>query len=294
MTAEPLSDYSAANTVLTQTVDPNPSTKLYSEAPPGMIKIPGGQYQFVVGGTEIEGASEPGVDVQYPWESQPRYTHSHQMTIKTFYLDKTEVTNLQYQVFMDATGYRPADMHNFLKDWSWSIPAHPHYKEGWDNKPVTWVSAEDARAYVSWAGRRLPNEWEWQYAAQGTDGRLYPWGNSFSASNVPPVNTSRDTTPPADVVAYPAGASPFGVLDMVGNVWQWTNTFSDQHTRTATVRGGSPYQPQTARWYFPWGPTAYQLNHHNKYLLMAPSLDRSAEIGFRTAADAPSETMTAE
>jgi iron(II)-dependent oxidoreductase len=294
MTAKPLSDYSAANTVLTQTVDPNPSTKLYSGAPSGMIKIPGGRFQFVVEGTEIEGTDEPGVDVQYPWESQPSYTHSHQMTIRTFYLDRTEVTNLQYQVFMDATGYRPADMHNFLKDWSWSIPAHPHYKEGWDNKPVTWVSAEDARAYASWAGRRLPNEWEWQYAAQGTDGRLYPWGNTFSASNVPPINTSRDTTPPADVMAYPGGASPFGVLDMVGNVWQWTNTFSDQHTRAATVRGGSPYEPQTARWYFPWGPTAYQLNHHNKYLLMAPSLDRSAEIGFRTAADAPAETMTGE
>ena len=97
----------------------------------------------------------------------------------------------------------------------------------------------------------------------------------------------RDTTPPDDVTAHPSGVSPFGVLDMVGNVWQWTNTFSDQHTSAAVVRGGSPYQPQTTlNFYFPSTPADYALNRHNKYLLMAPSLDRSSEIGLRTAADA--------
>lgn len=152
LTAKPLSDYSAANIVLTQTIGANPSTKLYSQAPAGMITIPGGQYQFVVEGTEIEGNGEPGVDVQYPWESDPSYTHSHPMTINTFYIDRTEVTNLQYQAFMDATGYRPDDMHNFLLDWNWSNPAQPYYQAGWDNKPVTWVSVEDAQAYARWAG----------------------------------------------------------------------------------------------------------------------------------------------
>ena len=289
LTAKPLSSYSAANTVLPQTIGANPPTTPYSQTPAGMIMIPGTQYQFVVSGTEIEGSGEPGADVQYPWESTPSMTHSYQIAINTFYIDKTEVTNLEYQAFMNATNYRPADMHNFLKDWNWSNPVHPHYQQGWDNKPVTWVSVADAQAYASWAGRRLPNEWEWQYAAQGTDGRLYPWGNTFVSTNVPPVNTGRDTNPPSDVTAFPSGASPFGVLDMVGNIWQWTNTFSDLHTAAAVVRGGSPYEPQATpglNFYFPCTPTAYQLNHHNKYLLMAPSLDRSGEIGFRTAADA--------
>ena len=288
LTAKPLSTYSAANIVLSQTIGANPSTKPYSQPPSGMVTIPGGQYQFTVSGTEIEGNGEPGVDVQYPWESEPSYTHSYLMTINSFYIDKTEVTNSQYQAFMDATGYRPTDLHNFLLDWNWSNPLRPHYQTGWENKPVTWVSVQDAQAYATWAGHRLPNEWEWQYAAQGTDGRLYPWGNTFVSTNVPPVNTGRDTTPPSDVTAFPSGASPFGVLDMVGNVWQWTNTFSDKHTAAAVVRGGSPYQPQTTlNFYFPSTPTDYQLNNHNKYLLMAPSLDRSSEIGFRTAADAP-------
>jgi iron(II)-dependent oxidoreductase len=289
LTAKPLSSYSAANIVLPQTIGANPPTTPYSQTPAGMIMIPGTQYQFVVSGTEIEGNGEPGADVQYPWESTPSMTHSYQITINTFYIDKTEVTNLQYQAFMDATGYRPVDMHHFLQDWDWSNPAHPHYQQGWDNKPVTWVSVADAQAYATWAGHRLPNEWEWQYAAQGTDGRLYPWGNTFIATNVPPVNTGRDTTPPSDVTTFPSGASPFGVLDMVGNVWQWTNTFSDQHTAAAVVRGGSPYEPQASphlTFYFPCTPAVYQLNQHNKYLLMAPSLDRSGEIGFRTVADA--------
>ena len=65
---------------------------------------------------------------------------------------------------MDATHYRPADSHNFLKDWDWSNLRDPRYRAGWDNKPVTWVSLEDARAYAEWVGKRLPNEWEWQYA----------------------------------------------------------------------------------------------------------------------------------
>jgi len=85
------------------------------------------------------------------------------------------------------------------------------------------------------------------------------------------------------VDAYPQGASPFGVLDLVGNVWQWTDEFQDQHTRAAIVKGGSYYRPSKSHWYF---PQARQLDQHGKYLLLAPSLDRSATIGFRCVMDA--------
>jgi formylglycine-generating enzyme required for sulfatase activity len=89
--------------------------------------------------------------------------------------------------------------------------------------------------------------------------------------------------PPDDVDAQPAGASVFGVLDLVGNVWQWTDEFTDEHTRAAILRGGSSYQPQTSHWYF---PQAHRLDQHGKYLLMAPSKDRAGTVGFRCVVDA--------
>jgi formylglycine-generating enzyme required for sulfatase activity len=88
---------------------------------------------------------------------------------------------------------------------------------------------------------------------------------------------------PADVDAHPAAASPFGLLDLVGNVWQWTDEYVDEHTRAAILRGGSSYQPQTSHWYF---PQAYRLDQHGKYLLMAPCKDRSGCVGFRCVVDA--------
>ena len=99
---------------------------------------------------------------------------------------------------------------------------------------------------------------------------------------VPQPDSSRDMRLPDDVDAHPSGASPFGVMDMVGNVWQWTDEFIDEHTRAAILRGGSYYEPQGSHWYF---PQAHRLDQHGKYLLMAPSKDRSGGIGFRCAAD---------
>ena len=106
------------------------------------------------------------------------------------------------------------------------------------------MSLEDARAYAAWAGKRLPHEWEWQYAAQGTDGRAYPWGNEMKPEAMPLTESGRTLGPPADVDAHPAGASPFGVMDLVGNVWQWTDEYVDEHTRAAILRGGSHYRPR--------------------------------------------------
>jgi formylglycine-generating enzyme required for sulfatase activity len=200
------------------------------------------------------------------------------MKMKAFHIDKYPVTNAEYGKFIDATGYRPADDHHFLRDWHDGAP-----RKGWEKKPVTWVSIEDARAYAAWAGKRLPHEWEWQYAAQGGDGRLYPWGKEWNAANVPPQSRAREMPAPADVDAHPEGASPFGVMDMVGNVWQWTSEFCDDHTRAAALRGGSAYLPQTSHWYF---PQAWQLDQHGKYLLMAPCKDRSGGLGFRCVVDA--------
>ena len=174
-------------------------TRRVSEPPPGMVKVPAAEFDFAVQGIEIEGQTWEGLDVQYPWENSARRRHRQRMSIDAFQIDRHPVTNARVQDVLDATGYRPPDAHNFLRHWQGGAP-----RAGWENKPVTWVSLEDARAYAKWAGKRLPHEWEWQYAAQGTDGRRYPWGNEWNAAAVPEPVCSREMPPPADVDAHPA------------------------------------------------------------------------------------------
>jgi gamma-glutamyl hercynylcysteine S-oxide synthase len=353
LSEKPLESFTNEWDSIPQTLVPIDSTEPVAKQPAGMIRIPAADYTFRVNGIEIEGTNDEGVDVQYPWEDSARRYHEHLLHIDSFWIDKYPVTNAEFKRFLDSTQYRPADAHNFLKDWIGGT-----YPEGWARKPVTWVSIEDARAYAKWAGKRLPHEWEWQYAAQGTDGRRYPWGNyegpatppaatqaqpasqpapalvapissptpapvkgpaspnsrtspqsvvkpnsqpnpvatdkpasSEACPTCPPVvmgstpdpDRGREALPPSDVDWHPRGASPFGVMDLTGNVWQWTDEYVDEHTRFAILRGGSHYQPQGSRWYF---PQAYELSQHGKYLLMAPSLDRSATVGFRCVQDA--------
>jgi formylglycine-generating enzyme required for sulfatase activity len=297
MTAKPLSDYSHEWKALPQQLVQIQPTAPASSAPEGMVRIPGGDYLFRIEGIEIEGSDDIGVDVQYPWETSARRFHEHRMDIKPFYMDKYPVTNAEFKTFLDATHYHPADDRNFLKDWK-----SGSYPDGAEKKPVTWVSIEDARAYARWAGKRLPHEWEWQFAAQGTDHRIFPWGDCDWLAPViaggpyacPWQKDPADAPAPipdrgkvmaaaSDVNAHPHGASPFGVEDMVGNVWQWTDEYQDDHTRAAIVRGGNHYQPQGSIWYF---PQAFRNEQHGKLLLMAPSYDRSAGLGFRCVKDA--------
>ena len=278
MSAQPLASWSNEWRALPQHVVTIASTKLSKTAPPGMVEIPAADFDFEVRGIEIEGSDAIGVDVAYPWEDSARRYHHQQIKMNRFYIDQYSVSNAQFKAFLTATGYHPKDDLNFLKHWR-----NGTYPEGWANKPVTWVSLEDARAYAAWAGKRLPHEWEWQYAAQGTDSRLYPWGNDWNAAAIPVPEKGRALRAPDDGAAHPLGASPFGVMDMVGNVWQWTDEYVDEHTRAAILRGGSYYQPQGSIWYF---PQAYRNDQHGKLLLMAASKDRAGTLGFRCVIDA--------
>ena len=278
LTQKPLRSFSADWHVLPQHMAPEKAAPVGSTVPQGMVLVPAvSDFAFTVHGVEIEGGNDAGVDVQYPWESEPRRLHRHGMSIPAFYLDRYPVTNAQFKRFLVSTHYAPFDHQNFLHDWT-----NGTYPATSANRPVTWVSRDDAEAYARWAGKRLPHEWEWQYAAQGRDGRTYPWGANWNRDAVPAPQRGRVLTHADDVDSHPAGTSPFGVQDMVGNVWQWTDVFEDEHTRAAILRGGSLYQPQGSVWYF---PQAYRNDEHGKYLLMAPGMDRAATIGFRCAAD---------
>ncbi len=134
------------------------------------------------------------------------------ITLPDYKIDKYPVTNKQYHEFCQATG------HTFPEHWA---NAAPQAEIGMH--PVRFVNKDDALAYAKWAGKRLPTEAEWEKAARGTDGRLFPWGNEFNAKaccwNRPEDNTL--TTDPVD--AHPAGASPYGLMDMAGNLFEWCN-----------------------------------------------------------------------
>jgi len=275
----PLNSYSKQWRPVPQTLVEIAPTKQAAAPPPGMVPVPEGDFDFRVKGIEVEGGNDPGVDVEYPWERQARRTHRHRVHIPAFYIDRTPVTNGQFKQFLDSSHYHPADDHNFLRDWK-----RGSYPEGWRNKPVVWVSIEDARAYAAWNGKRLPHEWEWQYAAQSTDGRPYPWGTELKPGVLPPADRGPAMHPLSDVTAFAGGGSPFGVLDLVGNISQWTDEYRDPHTRAAIVRGGAAYQPLGSIWYF---PETIRLDEHEKYLLMSPGRDRAATIGFRCVVDAP-------
>ncbi|MCC6344880.1 MAG: SUMF1/EgtB/PvdO family nonheme iron enzyme [Bryobacterales bacterium] len=196
------------------------------------------------------------------------------VTLKRYAIDLTPVTNAQFKDFLARSAYRPKHPENFLKHWrEGAVPP------GMEEHPVVWVDLDDARAYAAWAGKRLPTEEEWQYAAQGPDGLRYPWGNEIR----PGVMNSGETGGLTPVKAFPAGRSPFGCYDMCGNAWEWTESErSDGRTRFAMIRGGSYFQAKGSSWYMDGGPQP--CNFAAKFLLMWPGLDRCSTIGFRCAA----------
>ena len=143
---------------------------------------------------------------------------AHKVTVKPFFMDQYEVTNEDYAKFVKATANRAPS------NW-----ANGNYPDGAARKPVTGVTWDDATAYAKWAGKRLPTEEEWEFAARGTDGRLYPWGNEWKSGL---ANADGVSNGMVDVGTY-KGASPFGAYDMVGNAWEWMSS------KLAAYPGGS-------------------------------------------------------
>jgi formylglycine-generating enzyme required for sulfatase activity len=196
-------------------------------------------------------------------------------TLKRFAMDEMLVTNAQFARFLATSHYRPKYSENFLKHWRGGSPPTGH-----EDHPVVYVDLDDARAYAKWARKRLPTEEEWQYAAQGADGRKYPWGEQMEPGRCNAGETG-GTTP---VNAFPNGRSPFGCYDMCGNVWQWTESErSDGRTRFCIIRGGAWFAAKGSNWYVDGGPRP--ANFATKFLMTWPGLDRCSTIGFRCAAD---------
>jgi formylglycine-generating enzyme required for sulfatase activity len=198
---------------------------------------------------------------------------------KAFWIDKYEVTNLQYKQFIYATN-RKSPKHFRSRT----------YPEGKVDHPVVFVSWYDAYDYCKWAGKRLPTDIEWEKAARGTDGRDYPWGDDFDVNKVnSPVrweslHMQGDTTP---VGAFEGGKSPYGLYDMSGNVWEWTDSWYTQYpgNQWPSENYGELYKVlKGGSW---WDCSFYQCG------VSAPSFNRSyfkqniknSSFGFRCAKD---------
>jgi len=155
----------------------------------------------------------------------------HTVYLDDFWMDRSEVTNAMYAMFLKASG-KPSDE---IDRWVDNDSKHFHIiqvegawraEEGLEDHPVVMVNWQGAQSYCQWAGRRLPTEAEWEKAARGTDGRSYPWGERIDCQRANYGNcTGERCTQP--VGSYPDGASPYGVLDMGGNVWEWVADWYD-------------------------------------------------------------------
>lgn len=186
-----------------------------------MIGVPAGP--FLMGTTEEEAhrlAEAYGYHVSWLSGEVPQ----RRIDLPRFSIDKYPVTNRQFMAFCEDADYARAPQ---FRDRASTHPEHP----------VTGVTRADAEAYAKWAGKRLPTDAEWEKAARGTDGRLYPWGDEFDPEA---CHWNRDRTGhgpgPAPVTAHPKGASPYGVMDMAGNVAEWCGDGPSPHT--AYLRGG--------------------------------------------------------
>jgi formylglycine-generating enzyme required for sulfatase activity len=234
-------------------------------APPGMVWIPGGEFAMGAEDPEVRGDV---VGMQATFDSRP----IHRVHVDGFWMDRTEVTNAQFAAFVKATGYVtvaertpraedypgappenlvagsvvftppdhavPLDTHfrwwSYVKGANWRHPAGPGSDlKGKDQHPVVHIAYEDALAYAKWAGKRLPTEAEWEFAARGgLQGAVYPWGNELRPKGKWMANIHQGHFPDHDagsdrfigiapVAQFPANG--YGLYDVAGNVWEWTS-----------------------------------------------------------------------
>jgi len=186
-------------------------------------------------------------------DEKPRQT----VSLPAFYIDRYEVTNAEYKKFVEATRSQPP--------LNWQNGMYP---PGTERHPVTFVSLRDAQAYAKWAGKRLPTAEEWEFAARGAQGFIYPWGNTFDTQRVNinqinkgvvPVGTSEDDL------------SPFQLYDMAGNAMEWTSSHYQDDPDFYVLKGGA------------WSSKRFEARGANK--TPAQESYQLSHIGFRCAKD---------
>jgi len=282
----PLTTPMAATSPSAETATVENKIRPAGEPPEGMVWIPGGE--FSMGAAELPGMNDVGM--QATRDSRP----FHRVYVDGFWMDATEVTNAQFATFVEATKYvtvaervpraedfpgappenlvagsvkfsppsGPVPLNNHFQWWSYAKGAswrHPEGPEssitGRDRYPVVQIAYEDAVAYANWAGKRLPTEAEWEFAARGgLSLKLYPWGDEFMPAGRPMANSYQGHFPDRDsgddgyrgigpVAQFPANG--YGLYDVAGNVWEWVSDWyrPDYYAQLASA-GGVARNPQ--------------------------------------------------
>ncbi len=250
-----------------ETGSPETQSAYRRAALPGMVYIPAGE--FIMGTDQAKEKKYPDSYgfIKPPYENE---TPQRKISIKGFYIDKTEVTVAAYGRFLESTRRSPP------KGWD-KIDL-----EQWKDYPVVHISWDDAAAYARWVDKRLPSEAEWEYAARGPDGMRFPWGNEFRQDK---TNASQKGMLP--VGAIPTDESPHGVLDMAGNVSEWVADYyrpypgneypdKDYNKGYRVIRGGSY-----------GGPGHYFMEYYMRCSIrsFAAVSKTHPEVGFRCAKD---------
>jgi formylglycine-generating enzyme required for sulfatase activity len=210
-----------------------PGRRIHEKTGIELVRIPAGPY--------IYGSADMAFDNEKPQRT---------LDLPEYWIGRYPVTNAQFARFAQATGYKTTaeregrgrgwtgQKWNEIKGADWRHPRGPKSSiSGKDNHPVVQVSWDDAQAFCDWAGLALPTEEQWEKAARGTDGRIWPWGNE------PPTakhcNFNRNVGDPTPVGQYsPKGDSPYGCADLAGNVWEWTASWYTEKS-TRSLRGGA-------------------------------------------------------
>lgn len=258
-------------------------TGIPQESPNQMVLVPSGKFEYKT--------TNGDAFIPYPKQDEGKL-----IEMESFWMDQFPVTNSDFEKFLLASRYQPTDPSNFLKHWeNGKIP------KGIENLPVIYVSLEDAKAYADWAGKRLPTEAEWQYAAQAGENREWPWNQETPVTRrLEPVtetltfvhlegidsalvNLGNGKLDPVGV--HPKGANPWGIQDLVGSVWQLTqDEYQSGSHKYIILKGGSYFKPSGSWWYVQGGPR--ELTHRQQLLRVSQGFERNATVGFRCVMDA--------
>jgi formylglycine-generating enzyme required for sulfatase activity len=237
-----------------------------------LVCVPAGE--FTQGSAADDPLAEP--------DEQPQ----HRVNLDAYWIDRTEVTNAMFARCVAAGACHKRDISPYL--WGVTLPSGtPYYGEDrFRDYPAIVLNSDEAQAYCQWAGRRLPSEAEWEKTARGSDQRVYPWGEGLTCEQ---ANYLMCVNLPALANSYPQSASPYGALNMAGNLWEWTADWYDP-AYYALAPSQNPYGPASGEYRTlrggGWRSLSYQLRAANRST-GKPEHATDGEIGFRCALDGP-------